>query len=290
MLLNIGASDRMSQSSKDSFFRLLLPHRPFQLLIRQRELLRQFTHRQIHQRHKGSFLGFFWAFLNPLVTLALFTFVFGVIFEGRFGVLENETRLDYALGIFLGLSMFHLIAETLSLSPVLIVSNPNFVKKVVFPLEVLPAAAVGASVFHFLASIGLLLLGVIFLGPGLTLSALWLPVIVLPVILLALGLGWFFSALGVFIRDFGQAMPLVAQMLMYASAIFYPITLIPTKIWTLLRFNPLLHAVDLARDTVLWHLPLSWEPLAYLYASSLLTCVAGFACFSRAKPAFADVV
>ncbi|OHE80768.1 MAG: hypothetical protein A3G75_13600, partial [Verrucomicrobia bacterium RIFCSPLOWO2_12_FULL_64_8] len=213
-------------------------------LWRHRDLLWQFTLRNVELRHKGSHLGLIWSFLNPLLMLALYVFVFGYIFGGSFGARPTETRLEYALGIFVGLTLFHVIAEVLGMAPTIVVSQPNFVKKVVFPLEVLPAAAVGAAVFHMLISFGLVLLGVVAVGPGLGLGALWLPVVIAPVVLAALGLAWFLSALGVFFRDVGQVMPFVTMALMFASAIFYPASSIPVGAWHLLRFNPLLLVVE----------------------------------------------
>ena len=196
-------------------------------LLRHRALLWQFTQRNVELRHKGSHLGLIWSFLNPLLMLGLYVFVFGYVFGGKFGARPSETRVDYALGIFVGLSLFHLIGEVLGVAPTVIVSNPNFVKKVVFPLEILPVATVGASFVHFLISIVLTLLGIAIVGPGPNLGMLWLPVIFLPVLLLSMGMAWFFSALGVFFRDIVQATSFVSMALMFSSAVFYPASNIP---------------------------------------------------------------
>jgi lipopolysaccharide transport system permease protein len=259
-------------------------------LWRHRELLWQFTLRNIEVRHKGSYLGLIWSFLSPLLLLALYAFVFGYIFKARFGGRPNETRLDYALGLFTGLAILQLVAEVIGVSPAILVSQPNFVKKVVFPLEILPAASVGASVFHFLISIGLVALGVATVGPGLSWYVLWLPVIILPIILLALGLAWFISSLGVFFRDIGQATTVLVQVLMYASAVVYPATVLKGVAWSILRFNPLLHAVELARDALLWQHGLNPKALAYLYACGIAACWLGHLVFRKVKPAFADVL
>ena len=144
-----------------------------------RELLWQFTLRNVELRHKGSHLGLIWSFLNPLLMLGLYVLVFGYIFGGSFGILPHETRVDYALGIFLGLTLFHFVSEVLGISPSIIVGNPNFVKKVVFPLEILPAANVGGAVFHMLISLGLALLSLLIFGSGFSSGILWLPVIIL---------------------------------------------------------------------------------------------------------------
>ncbi len=258
-----------------------------------RELLWQFTLRNVELRHKGSHLGLIWSFLSPLLMLAIYVLVFGYIFGGHFGVLPNETRMDYGLGIFFGLTLFHFVAEVLGISPSIIVGNPNFVKKVIFPLEILPASHVLGAVFHMLISLALLVVGIVTLGPGLTLNALWLPVILLPVILLMLGLSWFFSALGVFFRDVSQLMQFFTMALMFSSAVFYPAAKIIANSpagWAILRFNPILLAIELARDAALWSRPVNTHHLTYLYAVSFVACYLGHLAFRKMKPAFADVL
>lgn len=254
-----------------------------------RELLWQFTLRNVELRHKGSHLGLVWSFLNPLLMLGLYVLVFGYIFGGKFGVLASETRVDYALGIFLGLTLFHFLAEVLGLAPTLIVGNPNFVKKVVFPLEILPAATVGAAGIHLLISLGLSLLSVLFFGPGFTAGWLWLPVILLPLGLLALGASWFFAALGVFFRDINQIVQFISMVLMWASGVFYSAAKYP-EAWVWLRYNPLLLAIDVARDVTLWGRPLNFTHLGYVYCCGFAACWLGHVFFRRMKPAFADVI
>jgi lipopolysaccharide transport system permease protein len=259
-------------------------------LWQHRDLLRQFTLRNVELRHKGSHLGLIWSFANPLLMLGLYVFVFGFIFGGSFGILPNETRIDYGLGIFLGLSLFHFLAEVLSVAPTLIVNNPNFVKKVVFPLEVLPAAAVGAAAIHLIISLVLVLLGVQILGHGLGVGTLWLPAVILPLCFLALGVAWLFSAFGVFFRDTTQIMQFLTTGLMFASAVFYSAAKIPGAAWTILKFNPLLLAIEIARDGVLWLRTPNVTHLIYLWILSLFICWVGHAAFKKMKPAFADVL
>ena len=258
--------------------------------IRHRHLLWQFTARNISIRHRGSHLGVFWTVLNPLLLLGLYTFVFGIIFGGKFGVLENESSLDYALGLFLGLSMYNLISEILNGSTQTILGNPNFVKKVVFPLEILPVAAVGASLYHFLITLLLCFLGILLFGNGVGPGIFWLPLILLPLILIALGLAWFLAALGVFFRDTAQVMQFLSQALLYASAIFYPMSKIPDSMAWFLNANPLIHAIELARRSLLWHTPIDFASLAFLLASAIFGSWFGYVVFMRLKPGFADVV
>lgn len=258
-------------------------------LWQHRELLWQFTLRNVELRHKGSHLGLIWSFLNPLLMLGLYVFVFGHILGGRFGVLPGETKLDYALGIFIGLTLLHFVSELLAISPGIIVGNPNFVKKVVFPLEVLPAAAVGAAFVHLLISLALTLVALLLAGVAFTPAVFWLPVIILPLIFLGLGTAWFFSAIGVFFRDIGQLMQFLAMALMWCSGVFYSAAKSPGA-WEWLRFNPLLLAIDAARDVLLWHRPIHASHLGYLYLFSLASCYAGHAVFRKLRAAFADVL
>jgi lipopolysaccharide transport system permease protein len=259
-------------------------------LYRNRALLWQFTQRNVEIRHKGSHLGLIWSILNPLLMLGLYVFVFGFVFGGKFGAVSTESKVDYALGIFVGLSLFHFVGEVLGIAPTLIVSNPNFVKKVVFPLEILPVASVGASFVHCLISILLTLLGIALVGPGPTTGMLWIPVLVIPVLLLALGIGWFCSALGVFFRDINQLTAFLSMALMFASAVFYPASKIPPAAWTILRFNPLIHAIELSRNAALWGSDMNYHHLFYLYAISVAAAAVGFAVFQKLRPAFADVL
>lgn len=257
-------------------------------LWQHRDLIWQFTARNVELRHKGSHLGLVWSILNPLLLLGLYVVVFGYIFGGSFGILPGETKIDYGLGIFFGLSLYHFVAEVFSGAPGLIVNNPNFVKKVVFPIEILPAASVMGAAFHLLVSLVLVLTGVALIGPGLSLSVIWLPVVLLPVLLL--GVIRLFSALGVFFRDIGQLMQFLSVALMFASAVFYSAQNIPPELWTYMRFNPVLLAIELARDAALWGRPLNLHHVAYLYTSGALACYLGHAVFRRLRPAFADVL
>jgi len=254
-----------------------------------RELLWQFTLRNVELRHKGSHLGLIWSILNPLLMLSLYVLVFGYIFGGKFGVLPNESSADYALGIFLGLTLFHFVAEVLGIAPSIIVGNPNFVKKVVFPLEILPAANVGGAIVHLLISFALVLVSMVVFGISLSIGWFWMPVIILPVVLLGLGVAWLVSALGVFLRDIGQVMQFISTALMWASGVFFSAQHYPAA-WPYLRYNPLLLAIDLTRDAVLWARPLNFHHLSYLYAVGFAACWLGHLAFRRMKPAFADVL
>ena len=259
-----------------------------------RDLWWQFTVRAVEMKHRGSYLGFIWAVLNPLLMAALYVVVFGIIFNGRFHAVPDETGVDYALGVFLGLVLFHLVTETLGAAPTFIVGQPNLVKKVVFPLEVLPLAQLGALWFHALVSLGLFALVALSFGRGLSLAGvLWLPAILLPHLLLTLGLGWLLAALGVFFRDIAQVTPLVGQILLWSSAIFFSTTAIASKsalAWSVLKWNPVLHTIDLARNAPLWDQPLNLLRLGYTWAAGAAVFLAGMAFFRATKRSFPEAL
>ncbi len=282
----------MSVRASPGFLSLLNPIALLRDLLSQREVLWQFTQRTFHVRHKGSVLGITWAILNPLLMLGLYFVVFGWIFGGRFGVRADETRIDFALALLLGLTVFHFLSEIIAQSPSLIVASPNLVKKVVFPLQVLPVANLGAAFFNFCISLALVIIGQLIFGRGFTVAAFWLPVIILPVLLLGLGLGWFLAALGVFFRDINQVTQFASLLLMYISAVFYSSVRVRTipALWDVLRFNPVLHAIELMRNVMLWHEPVNLLYLGWLYFAGVVTCLLGYACFSSLRSSFADVL
>jgi lipopolysaccharide transport system permease protein len=264
---------------------------PFEGIARKRDLWWQFTVRAVESRYRGSYLGILWAVLNPLLMLGIYFAVFGIIFTSHYGVIKNETPVDYAMAMFLGLILFQLVAETLGASPILIIANINLVKKVVFPLEVLPLSQSGALWFNLAIGLVLALGGSLIFGRGLSLAGLaWLPVILLPLLMLSAGLAWLFAALGVFFRDLAQAMPFVAQIILYSSAVFYPLSRIPPNVWAILRWNPFLQTVVLSREVVLWGLPVNFYHLGYTYAAGFAFLIVGRWVFLRLRPAFADVI
>ena len=262
-------------------------------LFMKRELLWQFLLRNIKSRHRGSLLGAFWLIANPLLMLSLYVFAFGVVFGGRFTDSPDESTLDYALGVFLGLSVLSLVSGTIGTSPGIIVGQPNFVKKVVFPLEILPAAMMGALSYDLLIGLSLFLLGACFLGAGMTQNFIYIPIVIAPVFFIALGLSWFFSALGVFIRDIGQLGSFLGLALLYASGVFYSAEKAKAKapeIWQFLQWNPLLQIIDSLRKVTIWGQQPDWSSVLYAWLFGAFTLFIGAWFFNRLRPAFADVL
>ena len=255
-----------------------------------RYLLWQFTKRQIEQRHRGSALGMVWSVLSPLLMMAIYTIVFGLIFKGHYAGIEGQTTMDYALGVFLSITIFGTISEVIGSSAGAILNQPNLVKKVVFPLEILPLANLGAAFYQFGISLVLVLLGVVILGNGLTWHSLLFFIAFLPLIPLALGTALLLSSLGVFLRDIQYAVGPISMVLMYASAVFFSTNMIPPAIWAFLKYNPLIHVIEQARAVLLWHQPLQWQGLAYSFVFGLALLALGLVTFKKLKPAFADVI
>jgi lipopolysaccharide transport system permease protein len=268
---------------------------PMRSLWAHRELLLQFTARGVEERHRGSRLGMAWQVLSPLLMLALYSFTFGLLLNGSFGVVEGETSADYALGIFMGFSLYGLVADCMGSAPHCMRSNVNLVKKVRFPLEILPAAQALAACQSLIVCLALFALGCVLVGTHVTLHLLLLPVIILPVILLGMGLAWLLAAAGVFFRDVANAMTFATTALFYISGIFYS----PSSVHAegrlrfaveLLRLNPVFVAIDLARDVTLWGRAPALGDVAYLYAFSICVFYLGFRVFRRLQPHFADVL
>jgi lipopolysaccharide transport system permease protein len=281
----------VQRTRQRSFVSLLNPGEVITTLWRHRSLLWQFTVRNLEMRHRGSILGALWAVLNPLSMLAVYVFVFGYVFGGAFSRGDaTRTGWDYGLGVFLGLAIFHVVSEALAAAPGIVVGQPNYVKKVIFPLEILPAAAVGSSVIHMFVTLAMVLVGSLFGSVAPSWHLLWLPVIILPIVAMSLSLAWMVAALGVFFRDVSQLVGALITIIMFASAIFYPVESIPPAAWTVLQFNPLIHTLEMARGVLLWHQPPGLAPLAVLYVASFVAVVLGFAVFARLKRAFADVI
>ena len=262
-------------------------------LFERRELLWQFLTRNIKSRHRGSILGAAWLIFNPLLMLSLYVFAFGIVFGGRFTDSADETTLDFALGVFLGLNILGLIQGMIGVSPTIIVSQPNFVKKVVFPLEILPAATMGAFAFDLIIGLALCFLGVMIVGPGLSVTIVYTPLIIGPVFLIAIGLAWFLSALGVFIRDIGQMGSFLGLALLYSSGVFYSAEKVKSSapaIWKFLQWNPLLQIIDSLRNVILWGGKPDWFSILYAWSFAMVIFFIGAWFFNRLRPAFADVL
>jgi lipopolysaccharide transport system permease protein len=259
-------------------------------LWRHRDLIGQFTRREVEGRYRGSFLGLFWSFLHPLALLAVYTFLSGVVFRARWPGSASGGLGEFALLLFCGLVAFNVLAECVNRASGLILAVPSYVKKVVFPLEVLPVALLGSALFHALASLAVLL-GFGFMTRGsLPWTVVLVPLAMVPLIFLTLGLTWVLASLGVFLRDLGSATPLLVQILFFATPVIYPLENVPEPFRAALHFNPMTWVVEAFRRLIFRGEVVNWRVLAAWTLATGAFMLLGYAWFMKSKKGFADVM
>jgi len=262
----------------------------FTSLWHNRRLIWQMTRREIAARYRGSVIGLAWSFINPLLMLTVYTFVFSVVFKARWGTDQNESRTDFAIILFTGLIVFSLFAEIINRSPMQIVSNANYVKKVVFPLEILSWVSLGSVLFHSLVSLAILLTAQLIINLSLPWTVVLFPLVLLPLIFISLGAAWFLAALGVYIRDIGQITAVFTTVLMFTSAVFYPISALPEAYQTWLQLNPLVLIIAESRKVLIFGSLPDWSRLGVSLLIGLMIAFAGFWWFQKTRKGFADVL
>jgi lipopolysaccharide transport system permease protein len=255
-----------------------------------RHLIRQLAWREVIGRYKGSFIGLGWSFIQPLLMMLVYTFVFSVIFKGRWGVDPNEDKAVFALALFIGLITFTIFSEVVNVAPYLVVYNPNYVKRVVFPLEILGVVKLLSVLVNAAFSLTILLGGALLFQGFIHWTVLLLPLVWLPMMLFTLGCGYFLASLGVFIRDLGATVGVLTTMFFFLTPVFYPIRAIPEDYRFLCQMNPLAIFVEDARRTVLWGFLPDWPWFLGGLALSSLVFILGFVWFMKTKKAFADVI
>ncbi len=266
----------------------LNPIRIFNHLWRNRDIISQLTWRDVVSQYRGSFLDVWWSFIQPFFLLLVYTVVFAKILRVRMGVV-NETPFDYALYMFCGMIPWMLLSEPLGRAPTLILSCPHFVKKVVFPLHLLPIIALLTSVIRSLFSLSVLFIVLIFFKQ-LQWTIVYLPIIYIPVLLFAVGLTWLLSSLGVFIRDLNNLIGILLTAWMFLTPIFYPMQIVPKDLQVYIRLNPMSNTVEDFRRCILEGLPPDWKWFFILLAASFAVSVLGFWWFSKTRKGFADVI
>ncbi|MEC5385603.1 ABC transporter permease [Uliginosibacterium sp. H3] len=253
-----------------------------------RDLLRSLTRRDIEVKYRASMLGKLWIVLYPMMMLGVYTFVFGGVFSSRWGGKGDLT--DFVPMLYCGLIVHAIFAETVSKAPFLIVNNPNYVKKVVFPLELLPVSSLFVALFNATVSFALLLLMVLVFKHSVHWTIVLLPLVLLPLVLFAIGCAWLVAALGVFFRDIEQFIGILMSMLLFLSPVFYSTESAPQFAQHLLMLNPItLPIEDIRKVVVLGQLP-SLEPWLLSLLIGTGVALMGLSVFEKTRPAFADVV
>lgn len=272
-----------------SAYRLRDPISPYRALTRHFALVVQMARRDVAGRYRGSFAGLLWSFLNPLLMLAIYTLVFGVIFKSRWNA-QTTNQFQFAMVLFAGLNINAFFSECANRATTLIVDNPNFVKRVVFPLETLTWSTLGSALFHLFVSTLVLLALSPFLMGGIPWTVVLFPIVVLCFLPFVAGTLWLLASLGVYLRDLKQAVAIVTMALMFLAPILYPATMIPERYRFALYFNPLTIIAEASQDVLIWGRLPAWNHLGvYVLVSGLFAWLA-FAWFEQTRKGFADVV
>jgi lipopolysaccharide transport system permease protein len=255
-----------------------------------RSLIFALIKQDVISRYKGSILGVLWSFFNPVFMLAVYTFVFSVVFKARWDVIQGESRFEFALLLFTGLLLFNLFAECITRAPGLILQNTTYVKKVVFPLEILPVVILGAAFFHTLINLLVLLVFSVFVFGPPPLTIFEFPLLLFPLFGISLAGSWILASLGVYLRDVSQVVTVLVTAMMFLTPIFYPVSAIPETYQRILYLNPLTFLVEQARDVLIAGKHI--DPAGYLQLTlfALIAAWLGYAWFQKTRRGFADVL
>lgn len=265
------------------------PKEMFASFWRHRELTYALVKREVVGRYRGSFMGLIWSFLNPLFMLAVYTFVFSVVFKARWGG-GSDLKTEFALILFAGLMVFNIFSECVNRAPGLILANVNYVKKVVFPLEILPWVGLGVALFHGLISLAVWLVAYLVLFGMPHATVLYLPLIILPLVLFIMGVSWFLASLGVYMRDVSQFISVIMTVLMFLSPIFYSAETLPATYRSFLYMNPLTPAIEQTRAVLYWGQGPDLGLLLVCLLASVFVALFGFIWFQKTRKGFADVL
>lgn len=258
-------------------------------LLSNRMLVWQLTRRDVVSRYRGSVFGLAWSFFNPLLMLAVYTFVFSVVFKARWG-LDTTGHGDFAVILFVGIIVHGVFAECVNRAPGLVLNNSSYVKRVIFPLETLPWVAMGATLFHSSVSILVLLIAQVLLRGSIPVTALWLPVVILPLVIGTVGVSWLLAAFGVYLRDIGQVTGILTTVMLFMAPVLYPVQALPERLRPYIYLNPLTFIIEQSREVLLWgHAPNLIGLGKYALGAMLLAWI-GFAAFQKMRRGFADVL
>lgn len=259
-------------------------------LLRHRSLILQMAWRDIAARYRGSVMGVFWSLLNPLLMLAVYTFVFSVVFKARWHTGSEQSHADFAVILFAGVIVHSFFAEVAGKAPSLILSNPSYVKKVVFPLEVLPAVTLLSALFQAAISLLVLLVALLLTTGAVPLTVPLILIVWLPLCLLALGTSWWLASLGVYIRDIGQAIGVVLTVLLFISPAFFSLQALPESLRPWVKLNPLTLPMEQTRDVLIWGRMPDWSAWGLYTLAVAIFAWLGFAWFQSTRKGFADVL
>jgi lipopolysaccharide transport system permease protein len=262
---------------------------PFSALRAHRSLTLELAKRDVLGRYRGASFGLLWALISPFLMLLVYSFAFGFVMKAKWPQGE-QGNVHYSIILFIGLIVHGFFAECLNKAPVLITGNVNFVKRVIFPIEILPWPMVMSALFHTFMNFLVFLALHIALDHAVSWTSIFLPIVMFPLVLLMLGVSWFLAALGVYLRDIGQITGVLATALLFLSPAMYPVDILPPGYRWLIMINPLTFIMEQAREVALWgHLP-NWAGLGIYTFCALLVMYLGYGAFRLTRRGFADVI
>ncbi|OHV87266.1 sugar ABC transporter permease [Mesorhizobium sp. ORS 3428] len=235
-----------------------------------------------------------WSFLNPLFMLAIYTFVFGVVMKSRWTVPDQQSAVhstgEFAVILFCGLIVFQFFAEVVSLAPGLVVANANYVKKIVFPIQILPVVSTGAALFHAVVNLAVLLFFTYVVFGGIPMTVGLAPVVFVPLVVLVLGIAWILASIGVYFRDINQIVAPLVTATLFLSPVFFQRTSLPSWLQPWLSLNPLAVPVESFRNVVVFDVQPDWTSLAYYSVAAIAVALLGYQFFQKTRRGFADVL
>jgi len=276
-----GRPGRRQPTGLPSFLRSVVAHR---------ELILRLATREVTQRFQGSLLGIIWMVLMPLLTAAVFTFVFSAVFQTRWGAATPAGPFDFAILLLVGMAVHGIFAEAVGRAPTVILAQASYVTKVIFPIEVLPVVAVLASLVNAFVTVGIVVVGQALLKGVLHWTVIFWPLVIAPYLIFVVALTMFFAACGVFLRDLSQIVSLLVTVTLFLTPIFYPLDAVPGAFRQVMRLNPLTSIVEQSRTVIVFGGLPDFVSLGLYTLCALAALTAAYWLFQRLRPGFADVL
>jgi len=262
---------------------------PFSAFLSHRSLTFELARREVLGRYRGASFGLLWSLLSPFLLLCIYTFAFGTVMGGRWPEIQNGTT-HFAIILFAGLIVHGFFAECLIRAPGLIVSNPNFVKRIIFPLDILPWPMVLSALFHTLMNVIVFIALRLVMDGEFVWTIILLPLVLLPLVILTLGVAWFLASLAVYIRDIAQVTGVLSMAMLFLSTALMPVDSVPEAYRWIFIVNPLTFIIDQARNVMLWGRMPDWPGLATYLLAATITMYLGRAWFQATRRGFSDVL
>lgn len=262
---------------------------PFSSFGKHRSLVTELSKREILGRYRGASFGLFWSLISPFLMLLVYTLAFGSVMKAKWPQVQDGSS-HYSLILFVGLIVHGFFAECLTRAPLLITSNPNFVKRIIFPLELMPWPMVVSALFHAMMNVVVFIVLRLVIDHAFTWQIILLPLVMTPLVIFTLGLSWFLASAGVYLRDISQVTGVLATAMLFLSSAMFPVSALPENFRFLVQLNPLTFIIDQAREVALWGRTPNWQGLSLYLLMGIVVMYAGYAVFRVTRRGFGDVI